>query len=187
MHRPALNEGRSSLARKGLVLHSPVHPRAPARAGSALSALVNPGACQESQHTPPPSLISLEPRREDGQAPPGQQLGAQRLSPAARSPTALTEMRSTWEGCGRGEGALGCRLAPPRSLPQHSQGGESQISCIPGHEMPCEVGRPRARPLLNPEGARVVWVGRTGRGCRPNGSVGSVCLCEAAESSRLRS
>lgn len=107
------------------------------------------------------------------------------LSPAP-SPTALPEMWSTWEGCGRGEGALGSRLAPLRSLPQCSQGGESQISCIPGHPMPCEVGKPQARPLLNPEGARVVWVGRTGRGCCPNGSVGPVCLCEVAENSRLR-
>lgn len=119
------------------------------------------------------------------------QLGAQCLFLLlfALPPPSLPEMRSTWEGCGRGEGALGSGLAPWRSLPQHSQGGESQISCIPGHEMPCEVGRPQARPLLNPEGARVVWVGRTGRGCRPERERGDglfVRGCTEQPAPRLR-
>lgn len=150
--------------------------------GDAPSALLHPGLAGSptAQQTPPLSLIPLEITRggRRGSPQPPARGSASLVADAASFSLCMPGTQTTWEGGGRGEGALGSQLAPPRSLPQRSQGGESQISRIPGHAMPCEVGRPRARPLLNPKGARAVWVGRTGRGCRLNGSVGTGCLRE---------
>lgn len=126
VHRPALTEGRSSLARKGLVLQSTALPRAPARAGSAQSALVNLGLGVPENST---SQAHPSGNSEEGAArpPPDTSVGLRASSaPLERSP---------WEGCGRG-GALGSRWLCGGACPSPRREARARSAAFQGTRCP---------------------------------------------------